>query len=264
MTSSFRVYIDESGDEGFVFLPNERGSSRWFVLSAVIFRKSNDLSAVEIMREVRELLGKEPKKPLHFKHLKHEQRIPYVRAIGNARTKTVSILIHKPSIRDPEKFQSEAYRLYRYATRLLLERVSWFCRDAKRDGEGDGTAELAFSNRSAMSYEDLRNYLQLLKQQSEARDVRIDWSVIDPAKVRAVNHDQLAGLQIADAVASSTFFSVNLTQYGECEPRYVELLSSRIYAHKKTVFGYGLKFWPEEWTALKETLDHLSMFERFR
>lgn len=37
MTSSFRVYIDESGDEGFTFLPNEQGSSRWLVLSALVF-----------------------------------------------------------------------------------------------------------------------------------------------------------------------------------------------------------------------------------
>ena len=28
MTASFTVYIDESGDEGFVFHPSERGSSR--------------------------------------------------------------------------------------------------------------------------------------------------------------------------------------------------------------------------------------------
>lgn len=43
MTASFTVYIDESGDEGFVFHPDERGSSRWLVLSAAVFRKSNEI-----------------------------------------------------------------------------------------------------------------------------------------------------------------------------------------------------------------------------
>lgn len=71
MTASFTIYIDESGDEGFVFQPNERGSSRWLVLSAVVFRKSNDLQAVHLMREVRVRLGKEPKKALHFREMKH-------------------------------------------------------------------------------------------------------------------------------------------------------------------------------------------------
>ena len=57
MPASFTVYIDESGDEGFIFLPGERGSSRWLVLSAVVLRKRNDLAAVGVMRSVRTLLG---------------------------------------------------------------------------------------------------------------------------------------------------------------------------------------------------------------
>src|SRR3712207_6275478 len=75
--ASFTVYIDESGDEGFVFQPNERGSSRWLVLSAVVLRKRNDLEAVRLMREVRQRLGKDSKKALHFRELRHEQRVPY-------------------------------------------------------------------------------------------------------------------------------------------------------------------------------------------
>lgn len=45
MTASFPVYIDESGDEGLVFHPGERGSSRcrWLVLSAAVYRKSNEV-----------------------------------------------------------------------------------------------------------------------------------------------------------------------------------------------------------------------------
>jgi hypothetical protein len=264
MNSSFKVYVDEAGDEGFQFLPNERGSSRWFVLSATVFRKSKDLFAVQTLKNARELLGKDPKKPLHFRHLKHEQRIPYIRLIGNSPVRTVSILIHKPSIKEPEKFQSEAYRLYRYATRLLLERTSWLCRDAHIEGEGDGTAEIIFSNRSAMSYENLKDYLLLLRQQAEASDVRIDWNVINPLTVRAVNHDQMAGLQIADAVASSVFYAAHLSQYRENEPRYLELLNRTFYRHKQTAIGYGLKFWPTEISALKETLEHLAIFERFK
>jgi hypothetical protein len=36
MAASFVVYIDESGDEGFVFKPDGSGSSRWFVLGAAV------------------------------------------------------------------------------------------------------------------------------------------------------------------------------------------------------------------------------------
>ena len=38
MTTSFTAYMDECGDEGFVFLPGEKGSSRSLVLSAVTNR----------------------------------------------------------------------------------------------------------------------------------------------------------------------------------------------------------------------------------
>ena len=59
MTSSFVAYMDESGDEGFKFLPNDQGSSRWFVLSALVIRKENDLQVVQLARQARVILKKD-------------------------------------------------------------------------------------------------------------------------------------------------------------------------------------------------------------
>ena len=246
MTTSFVAYVDESGDEGFKFLPQERGSSRWFVLSALVIRKENDLQVVQLARQAREILKKEPKKVLHFRHLRHEQRVPLARLIGAAPVRTVNVLIHKPSIPEPEVFQQQAYALYRYATRLLVERVSWLCRDNFRTGQGDGGVEIVFSNRSAMSYDDLRGYLQKLKDGQVGTEVRVDWNVVDPQRIRAINHEQLAGLQLADAVASGAFFSVHRNPYGEVEDRYLRLMGKTIYRHKGRTDGYGLKFWCED------------------
>jgi hypothetical protein len=264
MTVSFTVYIDESGDEGFVFLPNEQGSSRWLVLSAVVFRKANDLDAVNLMRGVRSVLKKQLKQALHFQHLKHEHRVPYARAIGEAKLRTVSVLIYKPSIKEPERFQSEKFRLYHYATRLLLERVSWLCRDHRKKDEGDGTAEIIFSNRSMMSYDDLRAYLRHLREIGEAQDIRIDWSVVLPEQVNAVNHDQLAGLQIADAVASGFYFAVNRNPYGDVEDRYARLMMPTIYRHRGILEGYGMKFWPDSLTSLSKSLPELEFFHSLK
>lgn len=242
MAADFVVYIDEAGDEGFKFLENERGSSRWFVLSATIVRKSNDLQMVRVAKEARALLNKPEKYVLHFRDLKHEQRVPLVRLIGATPVKTVNILVHKPSIGNPETFQQEAHKLYRYCTRLLLERVSWLCRDFAQDGRC--AADLVFSNRSAMSYDDLRSYLNLLlKQSATSSDISIHWPAISCENVRAVNHDKLAGLQIADAVASSIFFAVNKTQYGEVEERYLRTLLPTLYRKQRRADGYGMKVW---------------------
>jgi hypothetical protein len=114
------VYIDESGDEGFIFKEDGSGSSRWLVLSAAVIRKANDLQMVSCLKEVREVLGKPPKTPLHFVDLKHEQRAPYIRRVGGLPIRTVNVAIYKPLIREPEKFQNTKYLLYRYATRMLL------------------------------------------------------------------------------------------------------------------------------------------------
>jgi len=245
MSCDFVAYIDEAGDEGFKFLDGERGSSRWFVLSATVVRKVNDLQMVETAKEARRILNKAEKFVLHFRDLKHEQRVPLVRIIATAPIRTVNILIQKPFIKNPETFQQEAHKLYRYATRLLLERVSWVCRNYAKDGQCK--ADLIFSNRSAMSYSDLRLYLnRLLIQSNHSSDISIDWDAIAAERVRAVNHDKLAGLQIADAVASSVYFAVNRTQYGEVEDRYLKILTPTLFKSKSRVEGYGLKFWCED------------------
>ncbi len=245
MKSSFVAYIDESGDEGFKFLENERGSSRWFIVSAAVFRRENDLQAVKTLKAVRELLGKPHKYALHFKELKHDARVAYVTRIADAHFRHVSVMIHKPSLPEPERYQEGPYLLYKYATRLLLERVSWLCRDAKKADSGDGTVEAIFSDRSAMSYDDLRQYLCKLRDQSEKNDsIRIDWDVIKPELARAVKHDQLAGLQIADAIASSVFAALNKSPLGNTEPRYITIMKRQTYRHNRIALGYGLKVWP--------------------
>lgn len=242
MSCEFVVYIDEAGDEGFKFLDGERGSSRWFVLSATVVRKSNDLKMVEAAKEARRVLGRPDKYVLHFRDLKHEQRLPLVRIISALPVRTVNIMVHKPTILNPENFTQDAHKLYRYCTRLLLERVSWLCRNYSNNGPC--RADLVFSNRSAMSYDDLRRYLGLLLvQSSNSTEISIDWGAIDPNRVRAVNHDKLAGLQIADAVASSAFFAVNRSQYGEIEDRYLKMLAPLVFRGKTGIGSYGMKFW---------------------
>ncbi|MBI2516925.1 MAG: DUF3800 domain-containing protein [Opitutae bacterium] len=265
MKSSFIAYVDESGDEGFVFNADGSGSSRWFVLSAVVIRQTNDLQMVSCLKEVRTVLKKDLKAPLHFVEMKHEQRVPYIRRVGELPIRTVSVLVYKPLIAEPEKFQNTKYLLYRYATRLLLERVSWLARDQRRSGEGDGFTEVIFSNRSNMSYEDIRSYLRLLRKQSEANpsQVQIDRAVIDPERISAVDHSKLAGLQVADAVASGFHFALKVNRYGETETSYLQHLRKTVYRHKAAALGYGLKLWPEDFATVKAKAPEVLHLEGF-
>jgi len=253
MPASFYAYIDESGDEGFKFLPNEQGSSRWFVLSAVIFRESNKLAPVAVIREIKELLKRDPSRPLHFRDLKHEQRIACVSALAKHSFRTISIVSYKPDISDPETYQANKNLLYRYLTRLLIERISWICRDSKKEGEGDGTVKLTFSDRAAMSYKDMRDYIKMLAQH---QGVQIHWPAIRPDEICARQHGQLAALQVADIVASSQFFALHLNPYGFAEPRYAAILKGQVYRHRREWKGYGVKFL-SSLDKLKEKMPHV-------
>ena len=257
---SFTVFIDESGDGGFVFKPDGTGSSRWLILSAVVVRKKNGGKIVDLMRQIRGALGAQPKQALHFVKLDHARRVAYARAIGEAPfLRTVSVLIHKPSLREPEKFQSEKDLLYRYACRYVLERVSWLCEEHHVEGEGSGLAEVIFSNRDQMSYDALRAYLCVLRGANDASpSQKMAWKHLDPAHVRAVQHTQLAGLQIADAVASGLYAAVTANRFGDAEDRYARLLSPTFRGYKGTVRGFGLKFWPDDLDLIKTKSPHLA------
>jgi len=243
MGNTFCAYIDESGDEGFSF---ERGSSKWFVLSAVITRKENDLPTVKLVDEIRNKLGRPPKKPLHFRDLRHEHRLPLIDSIAKANLKAISILVHKPTLKEPEKFRPR-FRLYFYAARFLFERISWYCRDHRtRLDKGDGTAEMIFSNRSGMSYEELRGYMAYLREKTDEFNVTIDWNSISPNKLKAYSPGRRMGLQIADAVAGAFFYAIEPTVYGFTEDRYARMLKPVVYNYRGVYLGYGIKLWPRE------------------
>lgn len=243
MISSFIAYIDESGDEGFTFREDGTGSSRWFVLSAVVFRRPKDPETVAALRSARERLKWEAKKPFHFSEMRHEHRLVLLDEISKLSFRTVSIISYKPDIPNPEHYQANKCLLYRYLTRLLLERVSWLCRDRRVEGQGDGSVELIFSDRASMSYADLREYIELLRAQSKmSASIQIHWPAIITEKIRAVAHTQLAGLQVADAVATSVYYAIKLSRFGISDPSYMTLVRTQVYRHKKNCFGYGVKF----------------------
>ncbi len=250
---SFRVYVDESGDEGFEF---RRGSSEWFVLSAVVLRTGTELATVKLVDDVRALLKKPERKPLHFRDLRHKHRVPYAKAIAAADLRAVSVLVHKPSLHEPETFR-ERFRLYFYTVRYLLERVSWYCRD-RRTTEGDGTAAIVFSNRSGMHYGELCEYLRRLEAKSKVDDIRIHWPAIRADQVTALSSGKRMGLQIADAVASSFWYAAEVDQYGNNEDKYAAILKPVMYSYGGKYSSYGVKLWPKEVVASAASMPNLS------
>ena len=97
-----------------------------------------------------------------------------------------------------------------------------------------------------MLYDEMREYLSMLRSQTGFFNVRIDWSVIKINQIIVYSAGKRMGLQIADAIATSFFYAVQRSAYGFTEDRYARILKSVVYRHKGRSVGYGLKFWPRE------------------
>lgn len=252
MAYRFVSYIDESGDEGFVFPDDapEKGSSKWFILSAIITSAPRDKELPKFGRSIREVLAMQPKALIHFADLRHDKRIYVVDQIASSWLTVSSVIINKQRIERPEVFTAERFRLYKYASRLLLERISWYCRDSVQD-QTDCECRVIFEHRKHLSYDDVRSYLALLKTQAGEdawlqvllNDVRIHWPAIVPEKVEAAQKSQYVGLQLADCVASGIRSALEY-RHGLTEHRYGKMLKPRTYKRGANFSSYGLKFFP--------------------
>lgn len=241
---SFNVYIDEAGDEGFDFT---KRTPEWFIISAVITRQENDLQVVsKIVKGTRTQFGYSATQEIHFRKLSHERKIAYLNNMSQGRIRIITVAIHKPSLREQELFRQQN-KLYFYACRFLLERVSWFCRDnfTPSKNKGDGTMQLIFSKRKNMSYKQLKEYFEHLYETQGFIDVRIHWNTLNSTQIHALGASQSMGLQLADAAASTMYNALNKSDYGYVEDKYVKILQPIMYRHGKTIWGYRLKVFPE-------------------
>ena len=250
MPTSFVAYVDESGDEGFKFRTkaDEQASSDWFILAAFITRKKTDIETVRAIDRIRTEFQLHPRKHIHWKNLKHAQKVRYAQVIATLQARLIAVCVHKPSLLEAETFE-QRYRLYFYGVRYLIERVSWLARDRHNPAKwgGDGSVEFVFSNRQGMSYDEMRRYLRLLKRQQEGgKDIRIEFDSVPVDRLRTLTPGKSMGLQLADATAGAFFNALETDRFGNTEPRYVETFAPVIYRNEGIVHGYGFKLAPRE------------------
>ncbi|MBN9583632.1 MAG: DUF3800 domain-containing protein [Afipia sp.] len=246
MTYSYLAFIDESGDDGldrFREPGAHGGASNWLVLSACLFRQIHSLDAVLWRDEISKKMPEKRSRTLHFLELNHNQKVVAAQVIASKPLRAMSVLAAKRPI--PKGIYSDKNQLYFYMTRYLIERLSWLCRDLRPIvPEGDGRVAITFSRRGGMSYDHFRDYLHHLKN-SDEREVKIHWPVIDIDGVVAKDHSSSASLQLVDAIASSFAAGVEPNRYGNCERRYAEILKPITYHRNGNYLSYGVKVVPK-------------------
>lgn len=236
MENEFNVYIDEAGDEGFTIKEGRWVSSRWFILGALVVRKTNDLTVSRSLDEIKRTLGWRPNSPLHFTKLSHDQKklvISVIKRTGLIRCCYVAI--DKQAFDQPTILKTAKGFLYNYCTRYLLERVTWLVK------EQNGMAHLIFEHRASTKYDQLESYIQRLVNDSRTQ---IKPGVI--SSIKTLNKNQSKNLQIADTIVGSLFNALEKNRYSMVEPAYILELRPLVYNKNKNYHSYGLKFFPHQ------------------
>ncbi len=225
---SHLCFIDEAGDEGV-----GRGS-RYFIVGAVVVR-AGDLATVETdLQTVKDQCCITPGKALHFRNLSHPNR-KHVSVRVGTQTVITGIAVISDTNNIPAPIGPIPARpknwLYHYMTRYLLERVGRVVQE-----QGGTGVEAIMSNRSSLSYADLNAYLKKI-----SADPATGKEIALLTSLRALQHGQALGLEVADVFVSSIFPAFEPDLHGNREETYVRSLAPRLYRPNGVLIGNGIK-----------------------
>lgn len=263
----FTVYIDEAGDEGFGKLAAGPlgGQSRWLALGACIVTRENDLKLPAWRDKILSRFPKRQSRDLHFRNLKHDQKVVVCQEIAQMPVGFCTTLSHKitiPGSRYEAVFKKPGY-LYNYLVRWLLERVSSSCH-VKSHPVGC-KIKIVFSRRGGTNYQSMIEYFRLMRDGNEvARPIRsIIWKQIDFEHIYVEDHAKWAGLQFVDCLTSAFFNAVEPNCYGNYEPTYANILRPRLIKKNGSALNAGLVVVP---SLPKSCLDasQTAFFESFQ
>ena len=225
--SEYHAYIDESGDEGI----GGKGS-RWFMLAAVVTEAQKGPALADGLRRIRARI-KLKTRVMHWTNLSHPRKLAVCEEIAKEDVMICAVLV---DTLHPKMVQTTLVsgRLYFYAFRWLVERISWYC------DERGSQVRLFPERKGGIDYNQFQAYLTYAQS---LPDCQIRPNTI--ASIKPRDKSQLALLQLADAVAGALYAGFE-DQYGVIEPAYVLQLKDKLYRRNGKVFGYGLKFMPHE------------------
>jgi hypothetical protein len=248
MTHHFTAYIDEAGDEGFGKLCAGQvgGQSHWLALGACVVSRENDLKLPTYRNHVLSRFPKRSTRDLHFRDLKHDQRIVVCQEIARLPVGVCVAMSHKITIsgsRYEETFKQKGF-LYNYLVRWLLERLTAAC--ARKASPERCTMKIVFSRRGGTDYQSMVDYFKLMMDGGEQIPPTrsINWSAIDFDQIHVENHAKWAGLQFADCVTSAFFCGLEPNIYGNFEPSYALLLKDRLIRQDGNALNCGLTIVP--------------------
>jgi hypothetical protein len=258
MPIRFVVYIDEAGDPGVRSVKpiNPAGASEWLILAGFLVRIENDRQCISWAREIIGKFRNAQSTILHFRNLLDVKKRIACEIVAQKPCRFFIVASNKKNIAGYRNLRIQDGNknwLYWWLSRLLLERVTEFCEArAQRDGMRDARLRIIFSRRGRLRYSEFDKYFRRIRGQSYAGALHVSqgdlrWDLIDFEEVRVFDHDERAGLQLADIGASAFFQALERNRPADCIPDYAYLLKPVVARRNRwsKAFGFGLKTMPD-------------------
>ncbi|SFI95439.1 DUF3800 domain-containing protein [Methylobacterium brachiatum] len=271
------AYIDEAGDPGLSRVkPNfTNGASEWLIVSAVVVARPRENEVGDWVRSMIGRLKNHQRKSIHFADLNAAKRSFVCADLANRPVRCFVVASNKKNMqgyKNPfaEKISMDVNWFYCWLTRLLLERVTYWVEKQSISKFGEPRKiRLEYSARGGLSYSQLSAYFELLRVKSGDLKLplgNLHWSSIDRDQVFIYPHEQRAGLQLADIVASAFFKACDVYDTGACDPQFAKLLSPRMARDPDKmsgrVCGFGVKLMPK-WNLAKLLPEQQVIFNEY-
>lgn len=242
---SFIAYIDESGSEGGV---GKVGASEFLIISAVIVRTMSAQSVTDVWDLARRHAKKSP--TWDWKSFKDISSPHYkfliARLIADLPIRIVAVFAHKPSL-EAIGSHNKYGDLYFFMSHLLLERISWVCRDSfEFHPYGDGTSKIIFSERANLKMDTFADYVKKIKLGETRYTSNAAWDFVDLNNIHTSVHKSCDGLRIADFVASSFGSAVEYKMHDLTDDRFIMAMRHKIFSSNRRMYRNGIKFFPPE------------------
>ena len=256
MDHQYTLFVDEAGDDKTSSLrpkaPN--GNSEWLCIGGYLVRSDTEVDLEQRRDQILRSFGGHVGRPLHFRNYKPWNRIKICKALGEIPARAFVVCSFKGTMVGHRNDRAEAAStassqnqyLYNFVLRLLLERVGEFAaNDAREKSISTPKIKVILASRRGHHFGHFKAYMLQLIRQATAKTTYLNTREIDPNLfqydlIERCPASSLAGLQLADAVVSATFQSIE-----QSSPHYRDhpaLLLSKIVAGRKSwKFGPSFK-----------------------
>ena len=268
------LYIDEAGDDGLTRVKpvDQNGASEWLVIGGLLTRSDHEADVVDWVRDLRKHINARQGPALHYRNLSPTKKDAACKRLASLPVRAFAVCSHKVNMRGHDNTRAAKRGgkqwYYNYCVRLLVERATEMClKDSLKHHNEARSLRVVFSQRGGHSYGQTKAYWELLKRQAAGgttylnkREIR--HQVLRFNLVDYVPHQQNAGLQLADVVASAFYQAANSNE-PRWEVRHAKQLEPIMAKERNVVADFGLALQPTNSRDLCLTRDQKLIFKHY-